>query len=137
MPPPHHYRVGATIQPDGSGTATMTPGYPGAHVPTWSLRFQLDAEDLDALYTVLRVEGLFSPDWHEPPGPPPVGGSVWSLTATANSQEVSVSGQMTSSDGARPKPLRDAVWNAVPKRLRTALAIRRKAYAAIYRATHP
>ena len=127
MPPPHHYRVSAEIQPDGSGTATMTPGYPGSDTPTWSLPFQLDAEAFDALYTVLHHEGLFSTDWHLPERRT-VGGSLWSIRAAADGEEATVSGSARTEAGVRPKPLREAVWSAVPKGVRAKLAIRRKAY---------
>lgn len=133
MPPPHHYSVRVEIQADGSGTVEMTPDYSGTDVPTWSLPFHLDAEALDDLYTVLRFKGLFSVDWQEPLGPPPVGGSLWSASATANGQDTTVKSLMVSPDGERPEALRKAIWEAVPIGLRTKLVIRRNAYRATYR----
>ena len=133
MPPPHHYRVSAQIQPDGSGTASMTPDYSGGDTPTWTLPFQLDAQALDDLYTVLRVEGLFSTDWQEPERPPRIGGNLWSIVATASGQEVTVKNLMASPDGERPNALRETVWEAVPEGLRAELATRRSAYVAAHR----
>ncbi|GAB5534989.1 MAG: hypothetical protein Rubg2KO_12380 [Rubricoccaceae bacterium] len=132
MPPPHHYRVSAEILPDGSGTATLTPGYSSKDVPTWSLPFRLNAEAFDALYTVLRLEGLFSADWRDPDRRT-VGGSLWSVHATAEGQDVTVKGLQQTSDGARPTPIREAIWGAVPEGIRAELADRRKAYVAAYR----
>jgi len=132
MPPPHHYRVGAKIQPDGSGTVTMTPGYPSSDTPTWSLPFQLDAETFDALYTALRMERLFAGDWRDPEIRR-VGGSLWSVHAMAEGQEVTVKGLQQTEAGARPTSIREAIWDAVPKGVRAELADRRKAYVAEHR----
>lgn len=127
MPPPHHYRVSAEIQPNGSGTATMTPGYSGRDIPTWSLPFQLDADAFDALYTTLRLEGLFADHW-KAPETRRVGGSLWSVRATAEGQEVTVEGLHQTDTGARPTPIRKAIWEAVPEDIRAELATRRTAY---------
>ena len=127
MPPPHHYRVGATLQPDGSGLATMRPGDPGGDTPTWSLPFQLDAEAFDALYTALRLSGLFSTRWRDPERRR-IGGRLWSVHATAEGQEVTVKGLQRTEAGERPTALREAIWEAVPKDLRAELAARRQAY---------
>ncbi|MEO0557681.1 MAG: hypothetical protein AAF170_05790 [Bacteroidota bacterium] len=133
MPPPHHYSVRVEIEADGSGTVQMTPDYSGADVPTWTLPFHLDAEAIDDLYTTLGLEGLFSIDWQEPPGPPRVGGSLWSVTATAGGQQATVKNLMVSPEGERPKAIREVIWEAVPKGLRAELVIRRNAYRATYR----
>lgn len=132
MPPPNHYRVSAEILPDGSGTATMRPDYPSGDTPTWSLPFQLDPEAFDTLYTLLRLEGLFSGDWRDPDSRR-IGGSLWSVRATAEGQEVTVEGLQQTEAGERPTAIREAIWDAVPEGVRAELATRRKAYIAAYR----
>lgn len=107
----------------------MRPDYPGGDTPTWSLPFQLAPEAFDELYTGLRLDGLFESDWLDPERRR-VGGSLWSVRATANGHEFEVSGMQRSRTVDSPKPIREAIWEAVPKGIRAELADRRKGYIA-------
>ncbi len=89
LPPPYHYTYTIDVAADGTVTLTYTPDYAGPDVPVWTETVSLTDDQLADLYGAVNLDGLFTTDWFSQDGPP-VGGSSFWLSATANGVDVQV-----------------------------------------------
>jgi hypothetical protein len=111
LPPEYHYRHVIEVQRDGAGTASITRSYGDG--PSETLPFQLEAGAMDTLYADLDAAGLFSTRWREE-SDPPVGGSYWSLTATADGRTVEVPTYVVEGQQAAAEQIAGRVRAVVP-----------------------
>lgn len=89
LPPPYYYQYTVSVEPNGLVTLTMIPDYPADGVPVWVETSTVDAAGLDALYSLMLDEGVFTNNWRAEEDPP-VGGSFDWLTITAAGQQVEI-----------------------------------------------
>ena len=114
---------------DGTVTITFVPDYPGAEVPEWVETLNLEAAQMDALYATVTANGLFTTDW-QPTDGPPVGGSSYDLTATANGATVDVPSYVVDEQDAAADALSATMNALIPPALWDDLNARREQYIA-------
>ena len=129
-PPPHHYAVRIRLGANGAEVA-LRPGYGGADTPTWTVLLEPTASDREALVTALHDAGLFEADW-TPRRPRHIGGSGWTLRATAEGRSVSVPRNAIAEAGD-PAAVEAAVRALVPDAVWADLRARRQAFIAALR----
>ena len=127
LPPPYHYEDSIAVTPDGTGTVTMTPDYPGPDVPVWTENFALDTTALDALYDQLLAQGAFTTQWREEDDPP-VGGSHFTMDITANGQTVTIPHFVVASQAAAQGDISDTIVAVVPQAVWDTLEAQRQQY---------
>jgi hypothetical protein len=127
LPPPYHYEYSLAIGPDGAGTLTLIPDYPGPDVPVWTETFALTPADLDALYANLVALGAFSTEWEEEEGPP-VGGSHDTLALTAHGQTVTIPSFVVSEQSGTQGEISAVVNGLVPPAAWATLDAQREEY---------
>lgn len=109
----------------------MRPGYASAEVPTWTVPLAPSPADRAALVAAFRAAGLFEADW-EARRPRHIGGSGWTLEATADGQTVSVPrdavaevGDATAVEAAVRGLVPEAVWADLRARRQAFITARR------------
>jgi hypothetical protein len=129
LPPPYHYETTISVAPDGAGTITLVPDYPGPDVPVWTEAFSLDTAALDSLYVRLAAEGAFSTRWRAQDDPP-VGGSYHWLTLTTGGQQIEIPPFPIDSQADAADRIEAAVTSLVPADVWDSLHARREQYVA-------
>ncbi len=127
LPPPYHYAYTIAVAADGTVTLTYMPDYAGPDVPVWTETVNLDAAQMDTLYAALLSDGLFSTNWQADDGPP-VGGSSYTLIATANGVTVTVPSYVVADQSAAADALAATVNALIPSATWDALNAQREQY---------
>jgi hypothetical protein len=127
LPPPYHYEYTITLAPEGAGTLTMVPDYPGDAVPVWTETFTVDAAVLDGLYRQLIDSGAFTIRWRKEDDPP-VGGSSFSMTLTASGDTVTIPSFVVPSQAAAQSDIAAAIVSVVPAEVWSRLEAQHELY---------
>ncbi len=129
LAPPYYYEYTIEVAADGTVTLTYRPDYPSPDVLEWIETVSLDAAHMDALYAALTADGLFTTHWQATDGPP-VGGSSYNLTATANGATVEVPSYVVDDQSAAADALAATVTALIPSAIWDDLNARREQYIA-------
>jgi hypothetical protein len=127
LPPPYHYEYSIEIGADGAGTVEMVPNYPSEDVPVWTETFTVGPEALDAVYRQLAEHGAFTTRWREEEDPP-VGGSHFATTLTANGETVTIPSFVVADQTAAQGEISAAIVGLVPQDIWDKLEGQREQY---------
>ncbi|MDP2965526.1 MAG: hypothetical protein Q8N39_05730 [Pelolinea sp.] len=116
LPPPFHYSYTIAIGPNLVGKFTYQPGYgPEDSVEIWKTDFNLESNDLDALYSTLAEKGMLCSSWST--GQPLLGGKSTSLIITASGKDYHVPSvsELTQSERDKVEAIIDTIRGYVPQ----------------------
>lgn len=128
VPAPYYNEVTISIPSSGQGTITLTPDYPADSVPKWAESFDLDAQKLDQLYSLLVTEQALALNWREP-SPPKLGAPSKMIRITANGKQMEIPPQVAGEQYKAKKKITEAINALVPESLWKNLKERHVAYA--------
>jgi hypothetical protein len=127
VPPPYHYEISIILGPDGGGQVTLVPDYPAKGTPIWTEDFTASPEEMETLYRSLVSHGMFTQRWREQERPP-VGGSTFSLRATALGKAAHVPALVVPAQAKAAEAMGAAVRAAVPQAIWKKLNARLEQY---------
>jgi hypothetical protein len=131
MPPPYHYEYSIFVGPGPQGRIVYRPDYDFEGVPVWEESFPVTDAELEALYTLMAEQGMFTRQWQRQSDPPVGGSSEW-LDVTAGGTTYRIPTYVEPRTAANAQAIFGAISALVPQELWTDLDARRAQYEAEY-----
>jgi hypothetical protein len=135
MPPPHHYEYSVRIAAGAQGEVTFWPDYVTNETPTWTESFDVSANQLSTLYSLMVEKKVLREDWRRMEFPP-VGGSLEDAEIVADGKRYSIPSDIEPAEKEVVAEVYTTIMETVPQAVWDKLMAQREQYVEEYEKRH-